>query len=118
MNEAQSHSAYAPVILIFSIVGRNFGVGSSWKYRRSVTSKANTIEAAYKEILNETREAEEITNSFPSHSPVETVDAEPNYELRNAQIVADYFSIEHQSRYFKSGSEYTRSNSLTIHRQT
>lgn len=62
-----------------------------------MTSKANTVEAAYNEILNETREAEEITNSFSSGPPVETVDAEPNTEFKNARIVSDYLAIEHES---------------------
>ena len=63
-----------------------------------MASKANTVEAAFQEIVNETREAEEITNTLSTGTPVETVAASPDPEQTNAQIVADYYALEHQSR--------------------
>ena len=62
-----------------------------------MTSKANTVEATFQEIVNETHEAEEITNNLSASTPVKAVYAQPDPELINARIVADHFALEHQS---------------------
>lgn len=71
-----------------------------------MASKANTVEAAFQEIVNETREAEEITNTISTGNPMETVAAPLDPEETNAQIVADYHALEHFSECVQTPTKY------------
>ena len=70
-----------------------------------MTSKVESVEVAFKEIINETREAEQLANSISSGPPVEADDAQLDPETTNAQLVADHFVRQQQSKRSINGFE-------------